>query len=221
MLQLCWIHLLILIVFSGIFLVVQLLSCVWLFVTPWTAACQASLSFTISQSLLKLMSVESVMPSSWKVVAEPWKMRGFLASRREEFNLGPEKRLDHSELLCNRVLLKYKRDRESFWHRHQKRAERVPARVQLQQPGIQREGVSGVGERETEAASQFSWTDCLFQAYDSLLYFYKSFRSEVWCFQFPLLQICGLHKSLLPLKRSFCLSDSLICFFSCVLVNTL
>jgi len=32
-------------------------------VTPWTAACQASLSFTISQSLLKLMSIESMMPS--------------------------------------------------------------------------------------------------------------------------------------------------------------
>ena len=37
--------------------VVQSLSCVWLFVTSWTAACQASLSFTISQSLLKLMSL--------------------------------------------------------------------------------------------------------------------------------------------------------------------
>ena len=56
------------------------------------------------------------------------------------------------------------------------------AGVQLQQPGIQPEGVSGVGERETEAASQFSWTACLFQAYDSLLYFYKSIRSEVWYF---------------------------------------
>ena len=42
------------------------------------------------------------------------KTPGFLASRGEEFNLGPEKRLDHSELLSNRVLLKYKRDRESF-----------------------------------------------------------------------------------------------------------
>ena len=41
---------------------VQLLSCVRLFATPWTAACQASLSFTISQSLLKPMSIESVMP---------------------------------------------------------------------------------------------------------------------------------------------------------------
>ena len=40
---------------------VQLL---WLFVTPWTAACQASLSITNSQSLLKLMSIESVMPSN-------------------------------------------------------------------------------------------------------------------------------------------------------------
>ena len=51
----------------------------------------------------------------------------FLASRREEFNLGPETRLDRSELLCKKVLLKYKRDRESFWHRHQKGAERIPA----------------------------------------------------------------------------------------------
>ena len=44
--------------------VVQLLSCVRPFLTPWTAAHQASLSFTISQSLLKLMSIESVMPSN-------------------------------------------------------------------------------------------------------------------------------------------------------------
>jgi len=41
-----------------------LFSHVWLFVTPWTAACQASLSFTIFQSLLRLMSIESVMPSN-------------------------------------------------------------------------------------------------------------------------------------------------------------
>ena len=41
------------------FVVVQSLSCDWLFATPWTTACQASLSFTISQSLLKLMSIES------------------------------------------------------------------------------------------------------------------------------------------------------------------
>ena len=45
------------------YVVVQPLSRVWLFVTPWTVACQASLSITISQSLLKLMSIELVMPS--------------------------------------------------------------------------------------------------------------------------------------------------------------
>ena len=44
-------------------LVVQLLSHVWLFVTPWTAAYQASLSFTVSQSLFKFMSIESVVQS--------------------------------------------------------------------------------------------------------------------------------------------------------------
>ena len=55
----------------------------------------------------------------WKAVPEPWNRPGFLASR-EEFNLGPEMRLDRSELLYNKVLLKYKRDRASFWHRHQK-----------------------------------------------------------------------------------------------------
>ena len=43
---------------------------------------------------------------------------GFLAPGGEEFNPGPETRLDSSELLCNTVLLKYKR--ENFWHRHQK-----------------------------------------------------------------------------------------------------
>ena len=41
----------------------QSFSCVWLFMTPWTAACQASLSITNFWSLLKLMSIKSVMPS--------------------------------------------------------------------------------------------------------------------------------------------------------------
>ena len=51
--------------------VVQSLSCVRLFVTPWTAACQVSLSFTISWSLLKLMSIESVMPSNHFIICRP------------------------------------------------------------------------------------------------------------------------------------------------------
>ena len=42
------------------------------------------------------------------------KMPGFLASRGEEFNPGPETRLDHSELLYNKVSLKYEGDREIF-----------------------------------------------------------------------------------------------------------
>ena len=47
-----------------VFSAVQLLSCVHLFATPWTAACQASLSITNSQSLLKFISIESVMPTN-------------------------------------------------------------------------------------------------------------------------------------------------------------
>ena len=50
---------------------VQLLSRVWLFATPWAAACQASLSITNSQSLLKLMSIESVMPSNHLILCRP------------------------------------------------------------------------------------------------------------------------------------------------------
>ena len=50
---------------------VQSLSPVRLFATPWTTACQTSLSITNSWSLLKLMSIESVMPSSHLIVSHP------------------------------------------------------------------------------------------------------------------------------------------------------
>ena len=50
---------------------VQLLSHVWLFVTPWTAAHQASLSITNSWSLIKLVSIESVMPYSHLILCHP------------------------------------------------------------------------------------------------------------------------------------------------------
>ena len=50
---------------------VQLLSLVQLFVTSWTAACQASLSITNSWSLLKLMSIESMMPSNHLILCCP------------------------------------------------------------------------------------------------------------------------------------------------------
>ena len=50
---------------------VQSLSCVQLFATPWTEACQASLPITNSQSLLKLMSIVSVMPSNHLILCCP------------------------------------------------------------------------------------------------------------------------------------------------------
>ena len=62
----CW-YILLLVMFSS----VQSLSCVWLFVTPWTAAHQASLSITNSWSLPKPMSIESVMPSNHFILCHP------------------------------------------------------------------------------------------------------------------------------------------------------
>ena len=52
-------------------IVFQMLSHVQFFVTPWTAARHTSLSFTISLNLLKLMSIESVMPSSHLILSPP------------------------------------------------------------------------------------------------------------------------------------------------------
>ena len=57
--------------YTRVYISVQSLSCVWLFVTPWTDACQASLSSTNSQSLLKPMSIELVMPSSHLILCYP------------------------------------------------------------------------------------------------------------------------------------------------------
>ena len=50
---------------------VQSLSCVWLFATPWITAHQVSLSITNSKSLLKLMSIESVMPPNHRIFCHP------------------------------------------------------------------------------------------------------------------------------------------------------
>ena len=58
-------------VISECFSSVQSLSCVQLFVTPWTAAHQASLSITNSWSLHKLMSIQSVMPSNHLILCHP------------------------------------------------------------------------------------------------------------------------------------------------------
>ena len=61
--------------FPCLLVVVQSLGCLRLFATPQTAARQASLSFTISRSLLKLMSIESVMPSNHLIVCHPLLLR--------------------------------------------------------------------------------------------------------------------------------------------------
>ena len=52
--------------------IVQLLGCVRLFATPWTTACQASLSFTPSWSLFKPMSIETVVPSNHLILCHPF-----------------------------------------------------------------------------------------------------------------------------------------------------
>ena len=57
--------------FPGLVQSVQVLSCVWLFVIPWTVARQISLSVTNSQSFLKLMSKKSVMPSNHLILCHP------------------------------------------------------------------------------------------------------------------------------------------------------
>ena len=56
---------------SPLTMTLKSLSRVRLFVIPWTAACQAPLSFTISQSLLKLMSIELVMPFNHLILCRP------------------------------------------------------------------------------------------------------------------------------------------------------
>ena len=63
-------------------LVSQLLRCVRLFVTPWTAALQNYVSFTISQSLLKLMSIELVIPSNHLILCHSLLLPSILSSIR-------------------------------------------------------------------------------------------------------------------------------------------
>ena len=61
---------------------VQLLSHVRLFVTPWTTACQVPLSITNSRGLLKLMSIESVMPSNYFILCRPFPLPSIFPSIR-------------------------------------------------------------------------------------------------------------------------------------------
>ena len=68
--------------YRNIYAAVQLLSCIRIFGTPRTAARQASLSFTTYWSLLKLMSIQSVMPSSHLILCRPLLLPSILPSIR-------------------------------------------------------------------------------------------------------------------------------------------
>ena len=84
--------------------------------------------FILEYSWLTMLWQFQVESGEWKVVADTWKDAGILGlrGRRIQSRAREETRLNRSELLCNKVLFKYKGDRASFWHRHQKGAERVP-----------------------------------------------------------------------------------------------
>ena len=69
-----------------VIIVVQSISHVQLFATPWSAAHQASLFFTISQSLLKLMSIESVMPPNHLVICHPFLLLSSIFPRIRVFS---------------------------------------------------------------------------------------------------------------------------------------
>ena len=73
---------------------------------PMDRGAQWAIVHGVSKSQTRLSTHERLLLNE--------KTLGFSASRGEEFNQGPETRLNRSELLCNKVLLKYKGDRESF-----------------------------------------------------------------------------------------------------------
>ena len=66
------------------------------------------------ENYLRFLFSLGILFNSERLLLNHAKTPGFLAPGGEEFNPGPETRLDRSEILCNKVLLKYKGDRESF-----------------------------------------------------------------------------------------------------------
>ena len=120
---------------------VQSLRCVRLFVTPWTVACQSSLSITNSQSLLKLMPIKSVMPSNHFILSCPLLLPSIFPSIRVfsndlvlpirwpnywsfSFSISPSG--DYSELISFRIdwleLLAVQGARKSFLQHHNSKA---------------------------------------------------------------------------------------------------
>ena len=87
---------------------VQPLSRVWFFATPWIVACQASLSITNSRSLLKLMSIESVMPSNHLILCRPLLLLPSISPSIRVFS--------HESVLCIQVakVLEFQLQHQSF-----------------------------------------------------------------------------------------------------------
>ena len=83
---------------------VQSLSHVWLFATPWTAAHQASLSITNSQSRLKLMSIESVMPSNYLILCRLLLLLPSIFPSIRVFSNGHPGRAGHGEEFWQNVV---------------------------------------------------------------------------------------------------------------------
>ena len=63
---------------------------------------------------MRMVPAEEATSETERLLLQVMCNTGFVACREEEFNPGPEMRLDNLKLLCNKVLLKYKRDSESF-----------------------------------------------------------------------------------------------------------
>ena len=129
--------------------VVQSLSCVQLFATPQTAVCQASLSFTISQSFRKPMSIESVMPPNHLILCHPlflpsifpiirvFSNESVLRIRRPKywsFNISPSN--EHPGLVSFRMdwldLLAVQGTRKSLLQHHSSKASIVGAQLSSQ-----------------------------------------------------------------------------------------
>ena len=98
--------------------VVPLLSHVWVLVTPWTEAHQASLSFTISWSLLKLLSIESMMPSNHLILSPPFPPALNLSQHPRVFSISSLHQVDHkySPPSNSRKLQKTNIEFATYWH---------------------------------------------------------------------------------------------------------
>ena len=99
--------------------------------SPATAAGKTICTFFMGISLCGRKSSKEVpkcspLPRTERLLLRAMCNTGILASRGEEFDSGPEMRLDHFKPLCNKFLLKFKRDNESFWHRYQRKEKECP-----------------------------------------------------------------------------------------------